>query len=432
MIKIYFLFGFIFCLKMLAAQTYYKDVAPIIAQKCATCHRPGETAPFNLLTYEDVAKRATFIKNVIQSRIMPPWKADNNYVHFANDRSLSDAEIEIISAWVDKKAPKGRGKDNVDLLKKTSYPRLPDVTLIVKDTFVQRGDNKEQFAIFKIPFEIGNMESVEAIEFISSNKRVIHHANFEFHEVSDFGIDIHAEPSFIDLNEKGGDGFRQFKSKHMVYYGGWIPGAGYEYYPKGIGWNMPKRGVLLLTVHYAPSSKEEKSVSGVNVFFSKKAIDRKVKVISFGSGGIGEHEIKPYFFAIKPNQISTYSLVLSNPGEDFSIMSIWPHMHYIGKSFKAFVETATHDTIPLVNIPDWDFRWQELYKFKQLVKVPKGSKIHMECSYDNTEKNPFNPFNPPRTIYSYGNMQSTQEMMTMMMIFLPYKEKDEEFNIYQE
>lgn len=412
------------------AQTYYKDVAPIVIQKCAPCHRPGEAAPFNLLEYEDVAKRATFIKKVVQDRVMPPWKADNTYVHFANDRSLSDEEINTIAAWVDKKMPKGRGKDEAELFKQTSYHRLPDLTLVAKDTFVQKGDNKERFSIFKIPFEIANGEPIEAIEFISDNKKVVHHANYEFHEVIDSQVDIFGKPSYMDLNQPGADGFRRFKSKSMAYYGGWVPGAGFEYYPSGIGWEMPKRGVLLLTVHYAPSAKDETSVSGVNLFFSKKAIDRKVKVISFGSGGIGEREITPYFFAIKPNQVSTYKLTLSNPGEDFSIMSIWPHMHYIGKSFKAFIVTSEQDTIPLVNIPNWDFRWQELYKFKKFVKVPKGSKIHMECEYDNTADNPFNPFHPPQTIYSYGNMQSTQEMMTMMMIFLPYKDGDEKADVY--
>src|ERR1700729_617945 len=100
-----------FSIAMLAANaqevTYTRDIAPLIMEKCARCHQPGEAAPFSLLTYEDVSKRASFIKKVIQSRYMPPWHADAQYSHFANDRSLSDKEIALLSKWIDDKAPKG-------------------------------------------------------------------------------------------------------------------------------------------------------------------------------------------------------------------------------------------------------------------------------------------------------------------------------------
>src|SRR3974390_393111 len=87
--------------------TYYKDIEPIIQTKCSGCHKPGESAPFSLLTYDDVAKRVSFIKDVVQKKYMPPWKADNNYVHFANDRSLTEKEINTIVKWIDDKAPEG-------------------------------------------------------------------------------------------------------------------------------------------------------------------------------------------------------------------------------------------------------------------------------------------------------------------------------------
>src|ERR1700760_1957849 len=83
------------------APTYYKDIAPIILSNCAPCHQPGEAAPFSLLTYEDVAKRASFIKRVVQSHYMPPWRPDATYSHFANERGLTDAQIATIAQWVD-------------------------------------------------------------------------------------------------------------------------------------------------------------------------------------------------------------------------------------------------------------------------------------------------------------------------------------------
>lgn len=414
------------------SQTFYQDVAPIIYNNCSTCHRPGEAAPFSLLTYDDVAKRASFIKKVVESGYMPPWKADNSYVHFANDRTLSKEEVNTIVKWVDRGTPKGKnkGKEDMELFLSTAYTRQPDLTLMAKDTFLIKGDNRERFVVFKVPFELPDSVSIEAVEFFSNNKKLVHHVNYAIHEVGDPSIDIHKTAPFVNLTDEDRrryDAYLPYKKK-MSYYGGWIPGAGIESYPAGMGWVMPKRGVMLLTVHYSPTPVDEQSISGIHLFYAKKPVERKVKVISFGSGGIGEKEITPTFFMIPANKETSYRLTLSNPGQDFSLMYIWPHMHYIGKSFKAYATTQENDTIPLVNIPRWDFRWQELYRFKKFVRIPKGSKIHMECVYDNTAENPFNPFSPPQTIFSYGDMRSDQEMMTMLMLFLPYREGDEELS----
>ena len=118
-----------------------------------------------------------------------------------------------------------------------------------------------------------------------------------------------------------------------------------------------------------------------------------------------------------------------NPGEDQSVLYVWPHMHLIGKQYKAYAVAPGGDTIRLINIPDWDFRWQEIYRFKKPVRIPRGSVIHIEGTYDNTANNPFNPFNPPQFILSQGDMKTTDEMMTLMMAFLPYREGDENISL---
>jgi hypothetical protein len=409
---------------------YYKDIAPLIETKCAGCHKPGDSGPFSLLTYEDVAKRASFIKDVVQSRYMPPWKADSHYVSFANERSLTAKEIETISKWVDDKMPKGKElalKGTVrDKTPSTIYGRKPDLILKTADTFHISGDGLERYIVYKIPFELKDSANVEAVEFYSNNKKLIHHANYAVHSVPDENIDINKTLSFINLTEDDRRKFDQYRpyQKIMTYYGGWIPGASYESYPAAFGWVMPKRGVILLTVHYAPSATDEASISGINLFFTKTPVARKVKVISFGSGGIGEREIEPPFF-LKANEEKKFTLEVTNPNEDQSILYVWPHMHLLGKDFKAYVTNANGDTTRLVYIPRWDFRWQEIYRFRQLLKVSKRSVIHIECTYDNTAGNPFNPNSPPKNIFSRGDMKTTDEMMTLMMIFLPYKEGDE-------
>jgi len=414
------------------AQSYYQDVEPIILSKCTPCHRPGEAAPFPLLTYNDISKRSNFIKKVITSGYMPPWTADNNYVHFSNDRSLTKKEIETVVNWIDNGVKKGKKSTTEisELYSITGYGRTPDLTLTALDTFTVKGNNKERFVEFKIPFELDQEQAIEGVEFFSNNKRLIHHANYSVQVISDSAIDIYQQPKFAnhtDGNTIYTDPYRIFK-RDMAYYGGWIPGSSAESYPEGIGWTMPKRGIILLSIHFSPTPIDEQSVNGIHLFFTKKPIKRKVTVVSFGSGGLGEKDIRPSFFMIPANQVRDYTLKFTNPAEDLSLLYIWPHMHYIGKSFKAYYTNNLGDTIPLVNIPKWDYRWQEMYRYKKFMKIPRGSTIHMECTYDNTEKNPFNPFNPPQNIYSYSNMQSDQEMMTMLLIYVPYKEDDEKLS----
>ena len=414
--------------------TYEKDISPIVAIKCAPCHHPGGGAPFPLLTYQDVAKRVSFIKDVVETKYMPPWRADNDYVHFANDRSLSEKEIKLIIGWINNKSPQGTAvkinQSSTPLITDTKYGRKPDLLLKMTDSFVVKGNNEEQFIIFKIPFELKETANIEAVEFYSNNKKLIHHANYAVHEVADPSIDIYKSSPFVDLAANDKTNFNQYipYRKSITYYGGWIPGTTYEYYPKEFGWVLPKRGVILLTVHFAPTPVDENSLSGVNLFFKKSPVTRPVKVISFGSGGIGEKDITPSFF-IKPEQVKTFTLDLVNPGDDFSAMYVWPHMHYIGKEFRAYAISPEGDTIRLVHIPEWDFRWQEIYRFKKLVKIPKGSRIHIEGTYDNTSQNPANPKSPPESVWSLGTMRSTDEMMTLMMVFLPYKEGDENISI---
>lgn len=416
----------------LSQKLTFKDIEPIITNRCVACHRPGDAAPFSLITYQDVLKRVTTIKKVIARNYMPPWRADNHYREFANDRSLSEDEKNKILSWIDSKAPKGDYSEKSDaakqaLLNVTAYNRKPDLTLKIDTSFIVKGDNKERFIVFKVPFEFSQSQNIEAVELYSNNKKIVHHINYGFYDVPDPAVDIKAGEQAINTTD---DELSSTKlamhgnyKKKMVYYTGWIPGTSVENYPKNFGWVLPKRGVVLITVHYSPSAVDEASVVGVNLFYRKENASRQVKVISLGSGGIGERDIRPPLMLL-PNDISRHTLHVQTQ-EDQSVMYVWPHMHFLGKEFYAYAIAPTGDTIKLVHIPKWDFRWQELYKVKRLVKIPKGSVIHLDCTYDNTAENPFNPNNPPKPVFSFGDMNSKNEMMTLLLIYAAYKEGDE-------
>lgn len=419
---------FVFNISRAAAQriTWSEHIAPLIHRNCTPCHQSGDAAPFPLVTYDDVAKRADFIKKVTQSRYMPPWKADPHYSTFANERRMTDEEIAMIAEWADNKMPKGKktpAKEDVVKVKGTRRDREPDLVLKMNKPFRVKGDNLERFIVFKIPFELPDSASVEAIQFTTSNHKVVHHANYEVDAVPD--LDIYGTDDYINLTEDNRFKYDQYVPyrKQMIYYGGWIPGSFGESYPENIGWVMPKRGVILLTMHYAPVAKDEDNISGVEIYFTKTPVKRHIRAVSLGSGGVGEKEIDPFFY-IPANAVKTFKLKVTTP-EDQSLLYVWPHMHYVGKDFKAYGVTPEKDTIRLVHIPDWNFNWQEIYWFPTMKKIPKGTILTIEGTYDNTANNPNNPSNPPQLVYSNGDMKSTDEMLTLVMVFLPYEKDDE-------
>ncbi|TDX00312.1 cytochrome c [Dinghuibacter silviterrae] len=403
----------------------FLSVQRIVLLRCAPCHRPGEAAPFSLLTYEDIARRAGFIKKVISEGYMPPWKADDHYRAFANDRALAPEEREAILRWVDAGAPAAASPGGVaPFFPGTAYTRPPDLTLKIDSPYLVPGDDAERFIVFKLPYELPADRNVEAVELYCNNRKIIHHINYGFYAVPDTAVSIFGGSPYID-GDRPGSQQREYDvlKRNFTYYTGWIPGASAESYPPGFGWTLPRRGVVLLTVHYTALGADEHSIVGVNLFFTPKPIHREVKIISLGSGGVGEELITPPLLLLA-GRVDTFRLQVKTQ-EDQSLLYVWPHMHYLGKEFTAWAETPSGDTIPLVHIPRWDFRWQELYRFKHPVRLPAGSVVHVTGVYDNTADNPFNPSSPPRLVLSTGNMTSRDEMMTLMLIYVGAEEGDE-------
>ncbi|MET4106517.1 cytochrome c [Hymenobacter sp. UYP22] len=360
-----------------------------------------------------------------KNRYMPPWKADPHYVAFANERRLTDSEIQLISRWVEKGGPQGSGASSVAPVQAaTDLPNKPDMVLQPKQALEIKGDGNETFVIFKIPFELPQGKAVRALEFIPGNRKLVHHANFAVQAVGK-EVDIYrgSEVALSDQFQTNLGEFQPFM-QDVVYYGGWIPGASPQSFPAGMGFTMPTRGVILLTMHYGPSGVPAQDLSKLNIYFSSTPITRVIQATSIGSGGIGE--IEPPLI-IPADSVKTFRVDMVT-SLDLSVLYVWPHMHLLGKKFEAWATTPDNQTLPMVKIPEWDFRWQESYKFKNLLHIPKGSTIHIRGTYDNTSQNPNNPFTPPQMIISQDLMESRSEMLNLIMLFLEYKPGDEQMN----
>ncbi len=423
--------------------TWSSHIAKIIYTNCTSCHRPGESGTFGLLTYEDALKNANKIKFTTQSRFMPPWPADPNYSHFVGERVLSEEEIELIKTWVDGGKQKGDEAlaPKIPQFFQGSFFGKPDLTIKLKDPVFLKGNGADHFFMIKYPFEIPEEKFVSHVEFVPHKRKLVHHVN---------GHLISYNPQLKKLNHFGGEqiisdvqeNFKFFYQKmnllnddnsfpvltpNVVYY---LPGYTPPVYPAGVGgFKLSKKGAFFLkNIHYGPTDKDTYDSSFINVFFAPAPPERMLKESQIGTFGLSDVEPK---LIIPANEIKSFHSQITLK-ENISLLSVNPHMHLIGKSFLAYALLPSGDTIPLVKIKKWDFRWQYYYTFKKMLKLPAGTILFASGVFDNTVNNPFNPFSPTKEIrQGEGNesMQTTEEMFQFIYSYIPYKPGDENISL---
>ncbi len=422
--------------------TYTEQVANIIHTNCTICHRPGGTAHFSIVTYADARKYGGATAYVVKERIMPPWPADPHYTQFAGQRIMSDRDIKILEKWVDEGMPEGPA-DKLPPL--PDYPTgstigTPDMRIPVQPVFL-KGNGFDKFLLVKVPFELPADTFAALIEFMPGNHNVVHHVNGDMVKYAfDRKSSVFGGERVVDMVEDTGSLLKAFQrldlpnddgsypvlQKSVVNY---LPGVSGQLYPDGIGgYILPRKGVFLLNdLHYGFTKKDDITDSSyINIFFAKGPPERPVQ--EFQLGTLGVSPVEPDLI-IQPNTIKHVSSRFTTP-YDISILTVNPHMHLLGKSFKAYALSPSGDTIRLISIPRWDFNWQYFYTFKKMVKIPKGSTIVAEGVYDNTRQNLNNPYSPPRLVRDRdGSMKSTDEMFQFIITYLPYRPGDENISL---
>lgn len=421
--------------------TYSQHIAPIIYKNCTSCHRKGEAAPFNLYTYQDLKQRSKLIKFVTKTRFMPPWPADANYTHFVGEKILTQEEIDLIEKWVDNGCKMG---DSTKIPSLPNFPEgsqlgKPDLVIKLRDIYKIKGDAQDRFLLMRVPYQIAKDTFVRVIEVVPDNKRLVHHVNaqllsYEFDKRKDVMkgnvvVNIKDHPSIMDAYKKldlpNDDGSFPMMTQSVTNY---LPGVTPPVYPDGIGgYKMKQKGAIFLKdMHYGPSRLDTTDQTAFNVFFMQEAPKRPT--LEFQMGTFGVSPIEPPL-VIPPDTVMKFVSKYTLPF-DISVLTINPHMHLLGKSFWAYAVTIKGDTIPLIRINKWDFRWQYFYTFKKMVKIPAGSTIYAEGVYDNTKNNPNNPFNPPRLVAEReGSMRTEDEMFQFIITYLPYQSGDENISL---
>ena len=420
--------------------TFNEHVASIIHLNCTPCHRPDGGAPFQMITYRDVAKRAKMIRDVTADRYMPPWPADPHYRSFVGERFLSERDIAMLGKWVDDGKLEGEGNAPAPpSFVKGSMFGEPDLIVPLQDSVLIAGNNLDKFMVIKAPFELANDTFIRLIEFVPGNRELVHHMNGHLinykddkkddvfdgnHVVTD--VDGSTLETYAMLSIANDDGTFPTLTPSVSNY---LPGVLPAIYPEGIGiYKVNRKAAFLIkNMHYGPTPTDAYDRSYFNIFFADGPPKRPLHEWMLGTLGISE-VIPP--LVVPPDTIMKVETDFTVP-QDVSLLTINPHMHLIGRSFKAWATTPTGEEIPLISIPKWDFRWQYFYTFHQMLKIPKGSIIHAEGIYDNTLDNPNNPYDPPRTVVEPVNrdMKTTDEMFQFIISYLPYQDGDENIRL---
>ena len=408
-----FRFALLLAPALMPAQTvtFNKQIAPIIYNNCSSCHRPGEAAPFSLLSYQDVAPKARMIAAVTSSHQMPPWKAEPASYTYRDERRLTDAQIQLIQAWVKQGMPEGKPEERPAPPKFSSGWMLgePDLVVEMPAGFHVPADGPDIYRNIVIPLGLTEDKWVTAIDMRPSARSVVHHVLY----FGDPTGNIHnhpregAEPGFSGMRAGGA----------TVPLGGFAVGAQPHFFPDGLAMEVAKGSDLVIQYHFHPTGKAEIEKSTVALYFAKTPPERKLISV----------QLPPVYSLFEGLKIApgekdyvvrdSYTLPV-----DMDAVGVGAHAHYLGKKLKLTATLPNGETKTMLMIGDWDFAWQDRYFFQQAVPLPKGTRLDAEVHWDNSAENPHNPSNPPIAV-TWGE-QSKDEMGSVSLIGVPHEQKD--------
>jgi peroxiredoxin len=364
------------------AVTYARDIAPILQERCVECHRPGEIGPFELTSYEEAAGWGEMMVEVVRDQRMPPWHASPEHGVFANDRSMPEAEKELLYQWVANGCPEGDPNDAPAPRQYTSgwqMPREPDVVLSMEKPFdvpADAGKGGVPYQYFVVPTGFTEDTWIEAAEVLPGNRAVLHHV-------------------IAYLAPKG-----ERDRDDWIFLSAYVPGLRFDGLPAKSAKLVPKDYVLVLENHYTPNGSPQQDTTKVGILLADKSqIENEVVTTEL---------VNPKF-AIPPGDDNYQVTATSQPlKQEATVLSLSPHMHLRGKAFKYELVLADGTRTTLLDVPAYDFNWQTRYVLAEPLKVPAGAVIHARAWFDNSASNLANP-DPTATVH-WGD-QSWDEMM---------------------
>lgn len=388
-----------------APVTYVKDVASILHQRCATCHRPGEIGPMPLLTYANVRPWAKAIRTEIAARRMPPWSADPHVGRFSNDPSLTARETDLINRWVAAGAPRGEGPEPAPPVFAQGW-RIgkPDLTLSVAKPFAVPAAGAGEYQYFEIPTNLKEDRWVQAVEIRPSDPRVVHHALAFIRTPSGAVRPLTPGPDGLPCSDDACGDIEQHDARMGPIFAAIAVGTQPEVYPAGTAKLLPAGSILTLQVHYTPTGTATTDRTSVGLVFAKAPPTTPLRMVPLSKAG----------FVIPPraaNHAIDANLRFRKP---VKIWSIGPHAHLRSKSWRFELESADGRKQPVLSVPRFDFNWQLVYRYAAPVPVAAGTRLHVVGVFDNSSANKANP--DPNVEVRWGNM-TTDEMLFASVVY---------------
>lgn len=409
--------------------TFTRDVAPIFFSNCAECHRPGEAAPMSLLSYKESRPWARSIKEKVATKQMPPWHADPKHGQFSNDRRLSQAQIDTVTAWVDQGAKEGNPKDLPPLPKFTEGWVIgkPDIVLEMPQEHTLEASGPDEYQYFEIPTNFKEDVYVQMAEARPGNRKIVHHIiafvsppakdgkqmQFTKEQIEKYqqeaekksmfrkeGFLMRMKPGMPVYDDgcslpNGGNGESldtKEESRGFDLLVGFAPGMPPGLMEPGTVKRIPAGSKLLLQMHYSKATgKVEKDRSSIGLILAKQPADKHVYT----------HGIANVYFQIPPGADNHKVTSCWTAKDDIHLLTLMPHMHLRGKAmkFEAFYPDGRSEV--LIDVPDYSFSWQTVYYLKKSIAIPKGTKMVVTALFDNSSRNKYNP--DPKQAVRFGD-----------------------------
>ena len=358
--------------------TYTNQVSRLIQKHCLECHRSGEIGPFALDSYDEVKGWAEMMVEVVEDGRMPPWHATADHSKFANERHMTESEKKIFADWLVQGAPFGSAEelpDEISFVEGWRLPQDPDlIVAMTKEPFVVSATGTVEYQYFVADPGLKEDTWIAAAEVIPGNRSVVHH-------------------SIVFIRPPDGTRFRG-----IGWLAAYVPGQSNLELNQTHAKLIPAGSKLVFQQHYTPTGIEQNDITKIGLVFADP--DQVTHEVYTLAALNQEFEI--------PAEAEDHVVKSRLPRfpKNGHLLSVGPHMHYRGKSFKLSC-ALEGETEPMLFVPRYDFNWQHVYQFSEPVSLANVENFEVEFRFDNSVDNPFNP--NAKNLVTWGD-QTWEEM----------------------
>lgn len=387
-----------------ATPTFTTDIAPLLAAHCVTCHRRDGAAPFSLQTFQDVRPRARQIATALRRGAMPPWKPANPPGTFLGERRLTEEEIAVVERWVASGAAEGdvRARPAPSAASGEWQLGTPDLVVRLPSPYTLEANGREQMRNVVLPVGLTETRYVRAWELKTTAPRVVHHATIV--------VDSMAAARTLDARDPavGYEGLIPLSAQNPDgYFLGWTPGQGPSTSRTDLAWRLTPGSDLVALLHLRPSERTEVVDVRIGLYFTETPPSRVPAMIR-----LNRQDLDIPAGAARYTATDRFTLPV-----DVELHAVQPHAHYLAQHVRGVARRPDGETMTVIDIPKWDFHWQDAYRFREPIVLPAGTELLMEWTFDNSTANRSNPSQPPRRV-TYGQ-RSTDEMADLWLQVVP-------------